>query len=49
MSSRSPADSPIGTFPTEILADIAVRLIAEDAAVALQYSATEGLAGYATM
>jgi 2-aminoadipate transaminase len=32
------------TFPTEILADIAVRLIAEDAAVALQYSATEGLA-----
>ena len=33
------------TFPTEILADIAVRLIAEDAAVALQYSATEGLAG----
>src|SRR5215475_14439247 len=33
------------TFPTEILADIAARLIAEDAAVALQYSATEGLAG----
>jgi 2-aminoadipate transaminase len=33
------------TFPTEILSDIAVRLIAEDAAVALQYSATEGLAG----
>ena len=33
------------TFPTEILADIATRLIAEDAAVALQYSATEGLAG----
>src|SRR5215471_13737898 len=34
-----------GTFPTEILGDIATRLIAEDAAVALQYSATEGLAG----
>jgi 2-aminoadipate transaminase len=33
------------TFPTEILAGIAARLIAEDAAVALQYSATEGLAG----
>src|SRR5262245_65766318 len=33
------------TFPTEILADIAARLIAEDAAVSLQYSATEGLAG----
>jgi len=33
------------TFPTEVLADIAGRLIAEDAAVALQYSATEGLAG----
>jgi 2-aminoadipate transaminase len=33
------------TFPTEILSDIAVRLIAEDAAVALQYSATKGLAG----
>ncbi len=33
------------TFPIEILSDIAVRLIAEDAAVALQYSATEGLAG----
>jgi 2-aminoadipate transaminase len=33
------------TFPTEILSDISVRLIAEDAAVALQYSATEGLAG----
>ena len=33
------------TFPTEILAGIATRLIAEDAGVALQYSATEGLAG----
>jgi 2-aminoadipate transaminase len=33
------------TFPTEILAGIAAKLIAEDAAVALQYSATEGLAG----
>jgi len=33
------------TFPTEILAGIAARLIAEDAAVALQYSATEGIAG----
>jgi len=33
------------TFPAEILAGIAARLIAEDAAVALQYSATEGLAG----
>jgi 2-aminoadipate transaminase len=33
------------TFPTEVLAGIAGRLIAEDAAVALQYSATEGLAG----
>src|SRR6201981_1767151 len=33
------------TFPTEILAGIAARLIAGDAAVALQYTATEGLAG----
>ena len=33
------------TFPAEILAGIAARLVAEDAAVALQYSATEGLAG----
>jgi 2-aminoadipate transaminase len=31
------------TFPTGVLAEIAARLIAEDAAVALQYSATEGL------
>jgi 2-aminoadipate transaminase len=33
------------TFPAEILAGIASRLIAGDAAVALQYSATEGIAG----
>ncbi len=33
------------TFPTEILAQIAGRLIASDAAVALQYTATEGIAG----
>ena len=33
------------TFPTEILSGIAARLIAEDAAVCLQYSATEGIAG----
>ena len=33
------------TFPTEILGEIAGRLIAGDAAVALQYAATEGLAG----
>jgi 2-aminoadipate transaminase len=33
------------TFSTGVLADIAARLIAEDPAVALQYSATEGLAG----
>jgi 2-aminoadipate transaminase len=33
------------TFPAEILAGIAERLIAQDAAVALQYSATEGLTG----
>ena len=31
------------TFPGEVLAEIAGRLIAEDAAVALQYSASEGL------
>jgi 2-aminoadipate transaminase len=33
------------TFPTELLSGIAARLIGQDAAVALQYSATEGLAG----
>ena len=33
------------TFPTEILGQIACRLIAGDAAVALQYTATEGIAG----
>jgi len=33
------------TFSTGVLADIAARLIAEDPGVALQYSATEGLAG----
>ncbi len=33
------------TFPTGVLAEIAARLISEDAGVALQYSATEGLAG----
>jgi 2-aminoadipate transaminase len=33
------------TFPTEVLAEIAGQLIAGDAAVALQYSATEGIAG----
>jgi 2-aminoadipate transaminase len=33
------------TFPTEILGQIAARLIAGDAAVALQYTATEGIAG----
>ena len=33
------------TFPAEILSSIAAKLIAEDAAVALQYAATEGLAG----
>src|SRR5579859_1557558 len=32
------------TFPTEILGRIAGRLIADDAAVSLQYAATEGLA-----
>ena len=33
------------TFPTGVLADIAARLIERDPGVALQYSATEGLAG----
>jgi 2-aminoadipate transaminase len=33
------------TFPAETLAGIAAQLIAQDAGVALQYSATEGLAG----
>ncbi|MGE5287613.1 MAG: PLP-dependent aminotransferase family protein [Micromonosporaceae bacterium] len=33
------------TFPTEILSGIATRLITGDPAVALQYSATEGLPG----
>jgi len=33
------------TFPADILADIAAKLIAQDPGVALQYSATEGLAG----
>jgi 2-aminoadipate transaminase len=33
------------TFPSELLAGISAHLIAEDPAVALQYSATEGLAG----
>jgi 2-aminoadipate transaminase len=32
------------TFPTGVLADIAARLITQDAGVALQYAATEGLA-----
>src|SRR5215469_17296574 len=32
------------TFPAGVLAEISGRLVAEDAAVALQYSATEGLA-----
>jgi len=32
------------TFPTHVLADIAGRLITEDPGVALQYSATEGIA-----
>ena len=31
------------TFPSDVLGEIAQRLIAEDAAVALQYSASEGL------
>jgi 2-aminoadipate transaminase len=33
------------TFRTEVLAEIAGRLIAGDASVALQYTATEGIAG----
>jgi 2-aminoadipate transaminase len=33
------------TFPAPVLADIAARLITQDAAVALQYSPTEGLPG----
>jgi 2-aminoadipate transaminase len=33
------------TFPTGVLADIAARLIEQEPGVALQYSATEGLAG----
>ena len=33
------------TFPAEVLAPIAARLITGDAAVSLQYAATEGLAG----
>jgi 2-aminoadipate transaminase len=33
------------TFPTAILSEIATRLITSDPGVALQYSATEGLAG----
>jgi 2-aminoadipate transaminase len=33
------------TFPTKVLSDIAARLITDDPGVALQYSATEGLAG----
>jgi 2-aminoadipate transaminase len=32
------------TYPTELLAEIAARLISTDAGVALQYSATEGIA-----
>jgi 2-aminoadipate transaminase len=32
------------TFPTNVLAEIATRLITDDPGVALQYSATEGLA-----
>ena len=32
------------TFPAEVLADIAARLITQDRGVALQYSATEGIA-----
>src|SRR5215469_4231334 len=31
------------TFPTDVLADIASRLISDDPGVALQYSATEGI------
>jgi 2-aminoadipate transaminase len=33
------------TFPTDVLSDIAARLITQDAGVALQYTATEGLPG----
>jgi len=33
------------TFPTQVLSDIAARLITGDPGVALQYSATEGIAG----
>ena len=33
------------TFPSHVLAEIAARLISDDTGVALQYSATEGLAG----
>jgi 2-aminoadipate transaminase len=33
------------TFPARVLSDIAARLITDDRGVALQYSATEGLAG----
>ncbi len=33
------------TFPTGVLADIAARVITNDPGVALQYSATEGIAG----
>jgi 2-aminoadipate transaminase len=33
------------TFPTSVLAEIATRLITGDPGVALQYSATEGIAG----
>jgi 2-aminoadipate transaminase len=33
------------TFPAHVLSGIAARLIEQDAAVALQYSATEGIAG----
>jgi 2-aminoadipate transaminase len=32
------------TFPTQVLADVAARLITEDPGVALQYAATEGIA-----
>src|SRR5580704_11144746 len=32
------------TFPIDVLSGISARLLAQDAAVALQYSATEGLA-----
>jgi 2-aminoadipate transaminase len=33
------------TFPKDVLGDIAARLVAQDVAVALQYSPTEGLPG----